>query len=198
VALAGLGLVVTLPIVAHMFLHDDWILGAIGLVPLVAACVGYVFSRRGQSTGAVCTLLALGVALTLGLLAFGAVRVDRFQQSARFARLIAGSTPRGQQPTIASFDYFRPSLVFYTDRTIEQLETPEEVQSFFAAHPGTAFVFTTDERFEQLGAALPAEVSVLDARPRFLGRGNILLLGRAPHWSAAAARSADRSNAQRH
>ena len=46
VALAGVGLVVALPIVAHVFLNDDWILGAVGLIPLVAAVVGWRLSEQ--------------------------------------------------------------------------------------------------------------------------------------------------------
>jgi 4-amino-4-deoxy-L-arabinose transferase-like glycosyltransferase len=197
VAIAGLGMLIGFPIVAHRFLEDDWILGAVGLIPLAAAGVGLFFSERGESRGAVATLSVLGVVLAIALFGFGAVRVDRFQASAPFARWIVEHTPAEQEASIGSFQYFRPSLVFYTDRPIDEFDTADKVRSFFAAHPQSAFVFTTDESFEKLGAVLPPDVSVLESHPRFLHSGNVLLLGRPPQWSAAAAKSAERPDSAR-
>lgn len=197
VALAGVGMLVAFPIVAHLYLQDDWMLGAVGLIPLAAAAIGLVFGQRGQSRAAVGTLSALAVALSIALFAVGAVRVDRFQLSERFAQLIAENTPAGERPAIGSFHYFRPSLVFYTDCPIGEFDTPDKVPSFFAAHPRCTFVFTTRESFEKLRSALPSDVTVLGARPRFLQSGEALLLGRAPRSTLADKKTADRSDSAR-
>jgi 4-amino-4-deoxy-L-arabinose transferase-like glycosyltransferase len=191
VALSGLGMLVAFPIVAHRFLEDDWILGAVGLIPLASAGVGLFFSERDAARGAVATLSVLGIVLAIGLFSFGAVRVDRFQASAPFGKWIAEHTPADQQPAIGSFHYFRPSLVFYTGRPIDEFDTADKVRSFFAAHPQSAFVFTTDESFDKLDSALPPDVSVLNAHPRFLHSGNVLLLGRTQQGSSTA-KSAER------
>ncbi len=186
VALAGVAMMVAFPIVAHVFLGDDWILGAVGAIPLIGAAVGWYFSRRGQVRYAVCTLGTLSVVLVIALFGFGAAHIDRYQDSPRFARIIAENTSLGEPPAIGSFHYFRPSFVFYTERSIEPLGTEEAVNAFFAAHPGSAFLFTTDERYEKLGATLPPDVSIIDARPRFLRGGKVLLLGRSPHVASRA------------
>ncbi len=190
-ALAGVAMLVAFPIVAHFYLNDDWILGALGLIPLAAAVVGWVCSQRGQTRGAVCTLAVLGVALSIAMFGFGATRVDRYQDSPWFAQRIAENRPAGQEAAIGQFAYFRPSLVFYTDHPVEDIATAEGVPAFFAAHPGSAFVVTTDEHFDKFSSALPADVKVLDARPRFLHRGKVLLLGRPSPWSATAAKTPD-------
>jgi len=185
-ALAGLAILVAFPIVAHVFLNDDWIVAAAGLIPLCGAVAGFYFTERGRSRQAVWTLATLSIGLSLALFALGAVHIDRYQDSPRFANLIAEQTPEGQRPTIGSFRYFRPSFVFYTDSPISEIESADAVQQFFAEHSGSAFVFTTDEQFDKLGSSLPADVTVLDARPRFLRDGKVLLLGRTPSGTATA------------
>ena len=189
-ALAGLAIIVAFPIVAHVFLNDDWIVAAAGLIPLGGAALGLFFTERGQVRPAVWTLATFSGALALALFAFGAVHIDRYQDSPRFARLIVEQTPKGQLPTIGSFRYFRPSFIFYTDSPISEIESAEDVEQFFAGHPNSAFVFTTDEQFEKLGSSLPSDIAVLDARPRFLRDGKVLLLGRAPRGTATTARKA--------
>ncbi|HEX3727416.1 MAG TPA: glycosyltransferase family 39 protein, partial [Pirellulales bacterium] len=59
VALAGLAIMIALPIVAHAYLGNDWWLGAIGLVPLAGAALGWSFARRQQMRAALWTLTAV-------------------------------------------------------------------------------------------------------------------------------------------
>jgi hypothetical protein len=165
--------------VAHLYLGNDWLLTFVALIPLAAAPLGFHFGRRGQSPAAFATLAALGICLSLALFSFGAFRVDRFQASAEFGQQIAAHTPPGEQPAIASFNYFRPSLVFYADHEIAEFSAPDDVPSFFAKQDGPAFLFTTDEAYEGLSSSLPDDVVVLDSRPRFLHAGRILLLSRS-------------------
>ena len=188
-ALAGMAIIVAFPIVAHVFLHDDWIVAAAGVIPLGGAALGIFFSERGQARPAVWTLVTISVTLALALFAFGAVQIDRYQDSPRFARLIAEQTLEGQRPSIGSFRYFRPSFVFYTDSPISEIASAEDVEQFFAGHPGSAFLFTTDEQFGKLRSSLPSDIAVLDARPRFLRDGKVLLLGRTPRGTATARKS---------
>jgi 4-amino-4-deoxy-L-arabinose transferase-like glycosyltransferase len=178
VALAGVGMLVGLPIVAYVFLGGDWLLGAAGLIPLAAAGVGLRFSERGQPVRAAWTMAALGVVLAVTLFGYGAARVDRHQMTPPLVDAIASHTRSGQSPSIVSFHFFRPSFVFYADRPIDQLRTADEVRSFFAEHPGDAFLITTDERLKRLEGKLPPDVAVVDSRPRFLQRGTVVLLGR--------------------
>jgi len=186
VALAGVGLLIALPVVAHVYLGGGWGLGAVGLIPLVAAVVGLIACRRGNVRAAAWTLASMGMLLVLAIFGFGASYVDRYQVSPALAEAIAEATPTGKQPAIASYRFFRPSFVFYTDRPVDEFRDPEQVTAFFAAHPADAFLITTDERIEQLESSLPPGVAVLEVRRRFLQEGNVLLLGRrAPLVSTA-------------
>ena len=65
-----------------------------------------------------------------------------------------------------------------SDHAVAEFATPADVPSFFASHPESTFVFTTDEAYDDLSSTLPDDVVILDSRPRFLHAGRILLLSR--------------------
>ncbi len=74
VALAGVGILVALPIVAHIFLNDDWTLGLVGVVPLAAAAVGLVYCECGKSREAAWTMATMGVLLAVTTFGYGAAQ----------------------------------------------------------------------------------------------------------------------------
>ena len=76
--------------------------------------------------------------LAIALFGIGAAYVDRYQDSPALAAHIVDNTLPGEQPAIASFRYFRPSFVFYTDQPVAKLESPADVQAFFASDPDCA------------------------------------------------------------
>jgi 4-amino-4-deoxy-L-arabinose transferase-like glycosyltransferase len=176
-ALVGLGVAVGLPVAAHKFLQGEVVLGIVG-VPLVAgAALAWHFTRRKQPRRAAWSMAAAAASFSLALFAWGAVRIDRQQSSAQFADVIHRHAPDGAAQ-IRTLGYYRPSLVYYSHRPVWQLESPEQVVEFFLRQPEDAFVFASDERYRQLIAVLPSDVSVLLRRPWFLRSSEILLLGR--------------------
>ncbi len=192
VALVGVAMLVALPILAHRYLHDDWLLASVAVIPLTAAAAGLICSARGLTRAALSTLATLGVSLVVTLLGFGAARVDRYQDSPWIAQSIALGTPPGQRPAVGSFRCFRPSYVFYTGTSIPELESAEEVESFFASHSGAAFLITTDDAYAKIAAELPRDVAVLESQPRFLRPGKALLLGRSSQAATTATKPGTR------
>ena len=96
----------------------------------------------------------------------------------------------GEEPCIASFGYFRPSVVFYTDHRIREIESREEAQAFIhAAAPGT-FLLTTDEELARWDKGLDPGVAVLAELPKFLRPGKALLVGRPSSDEATARKPA--------
>ena len=63
IGLVGVGMLVGLPIAAHIYLQDDWLFGAAALVPLSAAAIGWWFAEHDQPRQAAATLATLGVGL---------------------------------------------------------------------------------------------------------------------------------------
>ena len=168
VALVGVAMLVALPIIARRYLHDDWLLAAVAIIPLSAAVIGLVAAERGRIGQSLATLATLGIVFVAALFGFGSARVDRYQDTPWLAATIATATPPGEQPAIGSFRCFRPSYVFYTGAAIGEFESAAEVEAFFAAHPDAAFVITTDEAYQKIAGELPREITVLDSHPRFL------------------------------
>jgi len=171
-------MMVALPIVAHFYLDGGWVLGLIGAIPLVLACVGWLVSEHGQAAASSTALACLGAMLCLALFAGGAAYVDRFQDTPALAEQLADAVPSSTSAPLASYRFFRPSLVFYSGRNVEKLSAPEEVAQFFDSHPGEAFLVTTDAELAKLRGQLPLDVSVLTSRKRFLRSGELVLLGR--------------------
>jgi 4-amino-4-deoxy-L-arabinose transferase-like glycosyltransferase len=193
VALVGVGLAIGLPVAAHLFLADDWKLGAIGALPLVGALVGWYFSEQGRVLASVSTLATLSVVLAVAMFGWGASYVARYRDTPHFAHSISASTLPGEEPAVGSFHYFRPSFVFYTGRPVAQLGAADDVATFFNSHRGGAFLLTTDERYESIRSTLPSDVTVIDTQRRFLRPGQAVLLGRVPRPGNTALKPADGS-----
>jgi 4-amino-4-deoxy-L-arabinose transferase-like glycosyltransferase len=191
VALVGIGLAVGLPIAASLVLEGEWYLGAIGLIPLVAALVGWLYSERLQPRSSAIAMTAAGIAMWL--LAFGVLApyVDHYQESPAFAARIAAESD-SKAPLVRSFHHFRPSYVYYTAGVVEKIESTEDVLDFFASHPGNGFVITNDGQFEKLRDRLPADVVVLESRRQLGQEEQVMLLGRQRGASTAVLEATQR------
>ncbi len=152
-------------------------LGLTGLPLLIGGLAAWRLAERGPPRKAAFALVATAVVFCITLFGWGAVRVDRRQNSAEFAAAIRRHA-RGAAPQIRCFGYYRPSLVFYSRQPVRQFTTPEQVGEFFREQPQDAFLFASEERYRQLAAVLPADVKVLERRTWFLRKSQIFLLGR--------------------
>jgi 4-amino-4-deoxy-L-arabinose transferase-like glycosyltransferase len=192
-AVAGLGIVVGMPVAARVLAEPNWALGLAGLVPLVGALVGLWFVGRWQLSRAAIALGVTAAALSLFLSGVTVLEADRFHNTQQFVDAIAEQSAGPAQ--VASFRYFRPSMVFYGHRPISKLAVAEDVPEFFRTHPQDAFLYTLDEQMPKLSKLLPADVTVLETHRPLFKRGKILLLGRAadtPRWPAAQAAGEER------
>ena len=112
-------------------------------------------------------------------------QADRCQNSQAFIETI--ERQRAGPAHVASFRYFRPSMVFYGHQPVSKLVAAEDVPQFFAEHPQDAFLYTMDEQMPNLAPLLPRDVTVLETHRRLIKGGKVLLLGRAadlPLWPA--------------
>lgn len=187
-ALAGLALLIGIPIAATYLLPGEQWLGVLGLIPIVAAGYG-LWSLRSQPQRTAIAFAASAVLLTSGIFALGSSAVDQHQQSHVLLERIDQLSP---QPTIYTYQCLEPSWVFYAGMPIRQLTTTESsvVQtksSFWKPNPKLAaeefwhsesdrFLITTSRGLENLGP-LPPHVGVLEEVPYFLKEEKLLLLG---------------------
>ena len=182
IIVAGLGMILVLPLVARRLLGGDEIIAAAGFPLIIGGIIGLRCSQRNQPRAAATALLTMSMAFVVGVLGFAAEFVDRHQTSRAWAQSIRARAS-GTEPILAEWGYFRPSILFYAQQNVSSYSIPPQVQEFFVRNPRNAFLFTTEEEYPQMLSVLPADVTVLERRSRFPKAGEVLLLGRVetPH-----------------
>jgi hypothetical protein len=177
----GVGLGIGLPMVAaRYFPGDEWI-GAIGVVPLMGGLAAVVLHHRRRSMPAICAVSA--AAVILSAVAFGGVtaRVSRHQNSASLIS-IAQQLGAGQL-RLATFSHPESSVIYYSDRRVERFEQPDDAVRFLVDGRGD-YVITNSEQWKELRPLLPPGIGVVTRQPRFLKRGDVVLVGRMVETAA--------------
>jgi 4-amino-4-deoxy-L-arabinose transferase-like glycosyltransferase len=171
----GVGMMVALPIVAHIFLPGEWMLGLVGGVLVVGGAMSLYLAERGQRFPAMATCAATAVVFLTAMFGFAALRVDRYQNAPALTAEIRQASPG--RPQLAGYRFFRESLVFYAGEPVPHCENAAELQEFLrgAKHP---YIVTTDEHEEEVRQQFPGEFSVLTRQPRFLHSGEVVVLAR--------------------
>jgi 4-amino-4-deoxy-L-arabinose transferase-like glycosyltransferase len=174
----GIAVMAGLGGVLWFLLPDEIHLLAIGIVPLIGGIVG-LWAHETNRRGLACaTLVATALAFPLALLAWAAPQVSAHQNSPHVAMWVRRHAASAA-PQLKSYDFFQESLVYYSGSPVESCGDPAAVAGFFRDRPHDAFLITTRAALEALQPGLPADVVPLESMPRFLGRGDIVLLGRA-------------------
>lgn len=175
--LAGIGMMVALPIVAHIFLPGEWTLGLVGVTLVVGGVLSLVFAERGQPFRTMATCAVTSVVFLTAVFGFAALRVDRYQNAPVLVAEIRKASPG--QAQLAGFRFLPESLVFYAGGPVPYYKDADRLQEFLndAKHP---YVLTTDEHEEELQRRFPGELHPLIRQPRFLRSGEVVVLARRP------------------
>lgn len=174
---AGLGISIVLPLVARHFFGDGTSLAVVG-VPLVAGgLLCWWWHARCQRVRTAAIFAASVGVFWLLLFGFGAVEVGRYQTSRQFADAIARHSFT-TAPTVRTFRYWRPSLVYYLGRHVEPLHGEEHLRSFCRRWPAGGFLLVPDDEYSRVAGFLPHDVTVIERGEWFLKKKQLLLLGR--------------------
>ncbi len=194
-ALVGVAMIVGLPLAADEFLPGEQWIGAIGLVPLLAAAACFVMLGGGFVKLAGRTFAVAALLLAVALFGVATVRVASHQQNYVLFDAISN---RSVDPRIASYGCLESSWVYYAGRQIHELtnkpasgthsahaagdaanlsDPAGDAASFFARHR-EAFLITTDRKLRELAPQLPPDVRVLAQSKYFLKSERLVLLGR--------------------
>ncbi len=178
----GLGIAVAVPIVARIYIPGEEWLGAVGLIPIVGGAVGLWLLERGRQRAMLTTYAVTSVLFLAALFGVGTVVVDRHQT----ARPLMAEVDRGgpTEPRVAAFAYMQESMVFYAGRPVAYCADAKELRAFLDRSP-RAYVFTLDSRLGELEKQFGDELTVVARRPRFLRRGEVVLLTRVPNSPAS-------------
>jgi 4-amino-4-deoxy-L-arabinose transferase-like glycosyltransferase len=175
--LAGLGVSIVLPIVAHRLLGEGTILALVGLPLVVGSAFCFWTAARSSTTRVAAVFAVSAVTFMLTLFGFGAVEVGRHQTSRTFAEVIHRQSASGS-PVVETFGYWRPSLVYYLGSEVRQMFNDDQARQFCQKWPDSGFLVTTAERYARLAPSLPDDVTVLARQRWFLRPDELLLLGR--------------------
>ncbi len=180
---AGFGLVVVFPVVAMFLAPGEEFLGLFGLVLISGAVAFWMLANRGRRRAAMASFAVVSVAFLVSVFGVASVRIDRFQEARPMIAQLRAVSPAKCQ--LAGYQFIRESFVFYAGQPIRRIDKPGELREFLR-QSDRPFVFATNKQEAELRAEFGDELEVLARRPRFLRRGEVLLLGRPGTGPAAS------------
>jgi 4-amino-4-deoxy-L-arabinose transferase-like glycosyltransferase len=201
-ALVGLAMIISLPIIAHQHLPGDEWLGIVGLIPLLAGLIAWRLFERDQPQTMMKVLAVSAVLLVT--VSFGLI-ADRVSQRQQNHQLLAEVDRRGDKAKLASFGLLEPTWVFYGGRSIAELPWSGdaewlggwvEVAGKWLPKPALSVddlsdaasdwvIITTEQHVARLRTFLPEDFQVISRAPYFLKGEDLVLVGRAETWRIA-------------
>lgn len=175
-AIVGLGLMIGTVVAVPRLVPGEWLLVGIGLAPLVAGALSMWLLWSNRLPAALGSFAAGAVLLAVGVLGFGAVRLDHYQNNRPLMAQLRAHGAEGR--SLGAFRVLEPSWVYYAGQTISQLHGPDDLQAFLA-RPDAPYVITTEALLDKLPDGLPRGSAVLARTPRFLRPGELVIVGRA-------------------
>jgi 4-amino-4-deoxy-L-arabinose transferase-like glycosyltransferase len=179
---AGIGglTVVAAGAIGGMLLADDRFPGlgvwaVLGLVPLAGAVWMAFALRRGDRHGLV-TAAAVASVVFMGLLVALPPSVADRQKAPRELVRASGVGDPARDVRVATFDWFTPSVTYYSGREVKVLESPGKTAEFLAI-PTPGYVFVPEPVWERSVARLVTVPHRVVARHRdFLEECDILVI----------------------
>jgi 4-amino-4-deoxy-L-arabinose transferase-like glycosyltransferase len=175
-ALAGVGLAVALlalgGVISIRSLHDRVLadlapLAILGLVPVLGSILALISLQREQRTGVVICLSATGALLLASISSWASVTVDAHKAPRPLVEAVKPDWA-GADVRIACYDYYQPSLVFYSQREVLRLDTESRALEFLRS-PLPSYLFVSTAAWDKLRPRATATAHIL-ARHRDLYR----------------------------
>jgi 4-amino-4-deoxy-L-arabinose transferase-like glycosyltransferase len=179
----GIGLAIGLPLAAARYLPGDEMIGVVGLIPFVGGLAAVVFHHRRRSVPAVIAVATTAVILSVAVFGVLAVRIGRHQNSASLvsiARQLGAGDLR-----LATLAHPESSVVYYSGSHVERFEQPADAVRFLTEGGGD-YVITGADQWSKFRDQLPPGIGVITRQPRFLKRGDVVLVGRMIETAAVS------------
>jgi 4-amino-4-deoxy-L-arabinose transferase-like glycosyltransferase len=176
----GVLMLAVLPWVTARYVPGEQIIALIGLELVLGGGAAIWFLARGRRPAYLATIAASAVMFIVMLFAWAAVRVDAHQHSRPLMAAVHGDSPAA--PQIAGYQYCDASTVYYAGGPVAMLDDGDKLHGFVQRSPHP-YVVTTGEGLDDLEAKLPGQWRIVARRPRFLSKGEIVVL--APRAAAS-------------
>jgi 4-amino-4-deoxy-L-arabinose transferase-like glycosyltransferase len=151
---------------------------ALGVVPAAGGAAVAWHLRRGHRGGAIVAASVAAVAFMAVASAFPPNVVEQYKAPRELVRASGVADPQ-RDLRLAAFDWFQPSVVFYSGREVDRLASEEEVAEFLIV-PTPAYLFVPAKAWAGLSATLPAAYRVVGKRHDFLRGCDVLVVTNVP------------------
>jgi 4-amino-4-deoxy-L-arabinose transferase-like glycosyltransferase len=169
----GVLMLAILPWVAARYVPGEQIISLVGLELLLGGAAALWFLIRDRRPAYLATIAASAVLFIVMLFAWAALRVDAHQHSQPLMASLHADSPA--PPQIAGYRYCDKSTVYYAGCPVAAIDDSAALQSFIrqAPHP---YVVTTTDGLNDLEAKMPGQWRMVARRPRFLFKGEIVVV----------------------
>jgi 4-amino-4-deoxy-L-arabinose transferase-like glycosyltransferase len=171
--LVGVGIMIAIPIAAAIYLPGEAVLGLVGLIPLLGGAWCWWHTAHDRHRQAAIGFAVAAVVFLTAMFGFAALRVDRHQNAKPIIACIFADSgiqkASGRSaPPIATYCFFRESMVYYAGYPVTRCENDQrtgrsarqELQTFLTK-PKPSYVITTDEHAPEIEKAFPAQFHVI-------------------------------------
>ncbi len=180
----GVAMLAVLPWVTARYAPGEQIVALVGLLPAVGGGLSWYFLARGRRRSYMAVFATASVLFITMLFGWAAIHIDRHQHSRPLMEEVRRDSPA--EPQIASYKYcdrFIASTVYYAGGPVAECNDATELRSFLARSPHP-YVVTTGDEWKNFETEMPGQWRVVARRPRFLAKGEIVVL--APQTSPNA------------
>jgi 4-amino-4-deoxy-L-arabinose transferase-like glycosyltransferase len=185
--LAGVAMLVAIPIATHLYTPGEEWLAAVGLIFIFGGGLGWFYSERRQPLRAVAAYAVAATIFLTVFFGFAALRIDRHQNARRLIAEIRRDSPG--PASLCTYRFWRKSTIYYAEQPVSVCDTPKQLDA--AINPlGRTYILTLDKYVDEIGHRHPGEFRELVRQRRFLGKDQMVVLVRAdPHPAARTAAS---------
>jgi 4-amino-4-deoxy-L-arabinose transferase-like glycosyltransferase len=169
----GLLMLAILPFVTARYVPGEGIVALTGLELVLGGAAAMYFLLRGRRPAYLATIAASSVLFIVVLFAWAAVRIDRHQHSRPLMAALHGDSPAAAQ--IAGYKYCDASTVFYAGGPVAAIDDAGKLRGF-AQRASCPYVITTGDGYRDLEMQASGEWRIVARRPRFLSKGEIVVL----------------------
>jgi 4-amino-4-deoxy-L-arabinose transferase-like glycosyltransferase len=179
--LVGIALMIAMPLLASIFLPGEYVLGLLGLIPVVGGAWCWSNASRQQHRSAAIALAVTAVVFLTAIFGWAVARVDRYQNTRPAIVAIRADSGNAVRPAIATYRFFRESIVCYAGYPITRCnddenpgQSAQQMLRAFLAKPKPAYVITLTEHLAEIERECPDRFEEI-FRQRLLGepeRGN--------------------------
>ena len=182
VILTGIAIMIAIPIVSAVYMPGEAWLGSAGLILVLGGGWCWREAASGRHRQAASGFAVTSVVFLTAVFGFAVLRADRHQNARPMMAAIRADSPGASAAAIATYRFFRESTVFYAGYPVTRCDEGATGGSAlsalreFLAQPSPAYVITTDAHEQEVLQAFPDKLRVIFRQPRFLARGEMVVL----------------------